>query len=751
MSESKMIQQKLQCCFLLFSFLVLPAFAFDAPVDAADDGDVRTLNLRVVPKWDDEDQVWFDRELRSGEVERVTVDTRSGKMTTSRDKGVGPANNGVVGGPVPVSGPTETASALNFINKTGKDVQLFWVDSSGKRRPYKIMEPGQTYRQNTFAGHVWEMIGKDGANHGYIIAKFKTVDAVIEKTFPNPEPVAKSGKRKKRQRDQSAWISPDKKFRFGWDYSGGEDLPVYTIESSPPGGGRAVLQKRTYALPGDRLAQYKLFIIDVETNARLDLDLPIFDFGQPNFRWIGDHRLLIEKVDRGHQRFRLFDVDPSTGSVRTPIDESSETFIWTSHSYAVPMITYLEKTEEVIYASEIDGWRHLYLVDLNSGRHQQITKGDWVVRSYVDIDEDNRQLHLMVSGVYPKQDPYFQHLMRIDWNGRNRKLLTSGDGEHSIQFSPERKTFLDTYSRVDLPPVHELRRTSDGKLIATLANAERIVSSPLAPKLPTVFSAKGRDGKTDIWGFISFPADYDPAARRSYPVIESIYAGPHNAHVPKEYSAFGFNSDLTDLGFIVVRIDGMGTGHRSKAFHDVCWQNLKDAGFPDRIAWMRAAAKRYRAMDLDRVGIFGTSAGGQNAAGALLFHGDFYKAAMASCGCHDNRMDKASWNEQWMGYPVGEHYAQSSNIDNAANLKGDLMLIVGELDSNVPPESTYRLVDALIQADKDFDFLMIPGMGHSGGGTYGNRRMREFFIEKLNPEHPVQNSNRTSRRDAVRG
>jgi dipeptidyl aminopeptidase/acylaminoacyl peptidase len=178
-------------------------------------------------------------------------------------------------------------------------------------------------------------------------------------------------------------------------------------------------------------------------------------------------------------------------------------------------------------------------------------------------------------------------------------------------------------------------------------------------------------------------------------------------------------------------MDGMGTAHRSKAFHDVCWKNLKDAGLPDRILWHRALAEKYPWYDLTRVGIYGTSAGGQNAAAALLFHPEFYKVGVAACGCHDNRMDKASWNEQWMGYPVGPQYAESSNIDNAWRLKGHLLLIVGELDENVPPESTLRFADALIRADKDFDLLVIPGAGHGMGGAYGARRMHNYFIQHL--------------------
>jgi dipeptidyl aminopeptidase/acylaminoacyl peptidase len=212
--------------------------------------------------------------------------------------------------------------------------------------------------------------------------------------------------------------------------------------------------------------------------------------------------------------------------------------------------------------------------------------------------------------------------------------------------------------------------------------------------------------------------------------------------VPKTFSSLRRFTSLTDLGFFVVQIDGMGTANRSKAFHDVCWKDLKDAGFPDRILWHQAVARKYPSYDISRVGIYGTSAGGQSSTGALLFHPDFYKVAVSSCGCHDNRMDKASWNEQWMGYPVGPHYAASSNITNAHRLRGKLLLIVGELDTNVPPESTLRLADALIKAGKDFDLLVVPGMGHSNGGTYGQRRLQDYFVRHLHgvapPDHNAE-------------
>jgi dipeptidyl aminopeptidase/acylaminoacyl peptidase len=287
--------------------------------------------------------------------------------------------------------------------------------------------------------------------------------------------------------------------------------------------------------------------------------------------------------------------------------------------------------------------------------------------------------------------------------------------------------------------VTELRRERDGQLIVKLEEADISELKNRGWTPLEVFKAKGRDGHTDIWGVIARPRDFDP--HKKYPVIESIYAGPQGSFVPKAFSAVNRYSSLANLGFIVVQIDGMGTANRSKAFHDVCWKNLKDAGFPDRILWHQAVAAKYPYYDISRVGIYGTSAGGQNALGALLFHGHFYKAAVAACGCHDNRMDKASWNEQWMGYPVGPQYAASSNVEHAKNLTGKLLLIVGELDTNVPPESTMRVVDALIKANKDFELLVVPGMGHSNGGSYGTRRMQDFFLRHLQGVNPPDRNN----------
>jgi dipeptidyl aminopeptidase/acylaminoacyl peptidase len=380
--------------------------------------------------------------------------------------------------------------------------------------------------------------------------------------------------------------------------------------------------------------------------------------------------------------------------------------------------------------SERDGWNHLYLYDGATGVvKNQITKGDWAVRNVVHVDEQARQIVFSANGMYPGKDPYFVHYYRINFDGSGLTPLTTADANHTVWFSPDRQFYVDTYSRVDMAPVSELHRASDASLVMDLQKADISALVAAGWRPPEVFVAKGRDGKTDIWGVIYRPTAFDPANK--YPVLENIYAGPQGAFVPKSFQAYNAMQATAEIGFIVVQIDGMGTNYRSKAFHDVAWQNLKDAGFPDRILWHKAVAAKYPSYDITRVGLYGTSAGGQNSLGGLLFFPDFYKAAVSAAGCHDNRMDKIWWNEQWMGWPIGEQYAASSNVDNAWRLQGKVLLVVGEMDHNVDPSSTMQVVNQLIKHNKDFELLVVPGMDHGSGGAYGDHKRYDFFVRNL--------------------
>ncbi|MEX2317563.1 MAG: DUF885 family protein [Pirellulales bacterium] len=542
---------------------------------------------------------------------------------------------------------------------------------------------------------------------------------------------------------RSLEFAPDGKTLVAFRVEPGDNFEVHLVQSSPPDGGRAILSSRGYPLPGDKFAAYELSLFNLETKKQTKPAVDKIDFGNPNLRWAEDGRnFSYQKVDRGHQRFRIINVDSHTGETKNIIDEQTKTFVWTAHTENLGLgaVNWLRNTDEIVWASEQDGWRHLYLVDAKGGGiKNQITKGDYVLRGIDRIDEEKRQIWFRASGRNSDQDPYLIHYYRINFDGSNLVAMTAGHGNHSINYSPDEKYIVDSYSRVDLPSVTELRRVADGQLVCKLEEADLTELKETGSFRPIeVFVTKGRDEKTDIWGVITRPRDFDP--NKKYPVIESIYAGPQGSFVPK---SFGNNryAALADEGYIVVQIDGMGTANRSKTFHDMCWHNIKDGGFPDRIKWMKAAAEKYPYIDVTRVGVYGTSAGGQNAMSAVLFHPEFYDAAVANCGCHDNRMDKSSWNEQWMGYPVGPQYSASSNVDNAYRLQGALFLILGEMDTNVPPESTMRVVDALISANRQFDLLVVPNGGHGAGnaGAYHNRKLRDFFAQHL---QGVQTPNR---------
>ena len=531
-----------------------------------------------------------------------------------------------------------------------------------------------------------------------------------------------------------AW-SPDSKKIAAFRLSRGYHRIVHYVESSPSDQLQPKHHEMEYAKPGDALdiEQPVLFLIDQKKAVFVDHSLFPNPYEMSEPAWRKDSRAFtFEYNQRGHQVYRIIEVDGTTGRARALISEEPETFF----AYSVKKYRCdVEDGKEIIWMSERDGWNHLYLYDGLTGKvKNQITKGQWVVRGVDKVDEEKRQVYFRAGGMDPDQDPYFVHAYCLNFDGTGLTALTEGGGNHSISYSSDMAYYLDTWSRVDLPPRTELRGTSDRKIIMEVEKADirRLVEAGWKP--PEAFAAKGRDGRTDVWGIIIRPMDFDPS--KKYPVVEYIYAGPHGSHVPKSFSPCPRMQPLAEMGFIVVQIDGMGTSNRSKAFHDVCWKNLADAGFPDRILWHEAVAARYPYYDISRVGIYGNSAGGQNTLGGLLFHPEFYKVGVSSCGCHDNRMDKIWWNEQWMGWPVGPEYAASSNVDNACRLRGHLLLIVGEMDTNVDPSSTMQVVDALIKANKNFDLLVIPGGGHGMGGDYGQRKMFDFFVRYLHGVEP---------------
>jgi dipeptidyl aminopeptidase/acylaminoacyl peptidase len=427
------------------------------------------------------------------------------------------------------------------------------------------------------------------------------------------------------------------------------------------------------------------------------------------------HGIVVHRVPEGDWRILLEERDPKfvyTFGQRFRHDLGDGTALWTS-----------ERT----------GWNQLYRVDLRDGRTlRPVTRGDWVMRRVLHVDAKAGWALLECLGRVPGENPYHSHFCRVNLDGSGFVDLTPEDAHHELRsVSPCGRHLLVSSSRPDLPPRHTVRRLSDGSVIARLGEADVNPARKAGWTPQRAFVAKDREGKFDIWGLVTRPHPFDPAKR--YPVVEHIYAGPQDAFVPRGFNPWvRIHRELALEGFFVVQIDGRGTWNRGKAFHQEAWRNLADAGLPDRIAWMRALAKAEPSMDLGRVGILGGSAGGQNTAWALLRHGDFYRVGVADCGCYDNRVDKLWWNEQWLGWPVGPWYEANRCASAAAQLKGHLLLTVGEVDSNVDPRSTLEFHQALIAAGKGdlVTLRVIPGAGHGAGEANPERVERARFLRR---------------------
>lgn len=505
---------------------------------------------------------------------------------------------------------------------------------------------------------------------------------------------------------------------------------VYYVESSPRDQLQPKLHQQEYAKPGDELPFKVPCIFHVETDQRCIPETSLFahQYSLSYLRWDADSKsVTFEYNERGHKTYRVLELSAEDGKVRTLIEEKEEKYV----NYPLIYRNYLQDGKHILWTSERDNYNHLYLYDRTTGRPvRQITKGRWYVRGVQHVDEQNQWIYFSANGMNPKEDPYLIHYYRIGFDGKGLVELTPDEGMHQAWFSSDYRYLVDVYSKVDTPPVAVLRDARTGRQVMPLEQADISRLEANGWRAPEVFSAKGRDGKTDIWGVIYRPTNFDPS--RKYPVVEYIYSGPGGQHVPKSFSSYNWwMTSLAELGFIVVQVDGMSTSFRSKNFEEVCYKNLKDAGLPDHMAWLQEAARRYPYMDLDRVGIFGSSAGGQEAMSAVLFHPEFYKAAYSACGCHDNRMDKIWWNELWMGYPVDSSYIESSNVEQAHRLERPLMLVVGEMDDNVDPASTMQVVNALIRANKDFELVVVPGAGHTMGDNFGEHKRYDFFVRHL--------------------
>jgi dipeptidyl aminopeptidase/acylaminoacyl peptidase len=722
-------------CLLLLSSVAL-AVDFEAALGLAKHTENKVFRDRVQANWlPDGKTFWYRVQTAAGKSEFVLIDATSGRRqtaTTLLELGL-PEKEAAKTSTMKIdlrsTRRTGESSGIKFINTLAEDVELYWINQEGGHVRYGGVRAGTEREQHTFDGHVWLITSRTGEHLAVVEG------AAQEQTFIIDGKGISKAQPEKPKKPERGSRSPDGSCLVFTEAEKIEHRKVTIVESTPDSSVQPRLKVIDYIKPGDPLPKPQ-WVIEKKDGSRLcvprDLyENPFTESGVLDAVWSPDSsEFYFNYNQRGHQLYRVLAANARTGEVRVVIEETSKTFIdYTKKTWR----HWLYASCELLWMSERDGWCHLYLYDAKKGTMKhQITKGAWPVREVLHVDEARKEIWFLASGLREKEDPYHTHLCRVHFDGTGFQQLTEGDGNHRVEFSPDRAFFIDTWSRADLPSVIELRRSHDGSLVCILEKAEISALLTSGWTMPERFVAKGRDGKTNIHGVIIKPSHFDPAKR--YPVVEHIYAGPHSAFAPKEFSRLMGHHTIAELGFIVVQMDGMGTNHRGKAFHDVCWKNIQDAGFPDRKLWIKEAAKTRLWMDLSRVGIYGGSAGGQNAMRALLDHHDFYQVAVADCGCHDNRMDKIWWNEQWMGWPVDESYVKSSNKEDAHKLKGHLLLIVGELDANVDPASTTQVVAALQKAGKSFDFMPIASTGHGAAETpYGSRLRMEFLVRHLRP------------------
>lgn len=548
--------------------------------------------------------------------------------------------------------------------------------------------------------------------------------------------------------------SPDSRKIATFQHDGRGVGEMYMVTTNV---GHPTLEAWKYPLPEDSVIfRIHRVIIDLDQHSviRLKMDpdphrssttdhIAIRGGQLADAEWSADSKqLMFLSNSRDHKSVHLRVADATTGAVRTVLEEKVETFF--ESGYNAVNWRFLPESEEFIWYSQRSDWGHLYLFNLATGElKNKITAGDWNVLSILRIDPKSRQIFFMGAGREPG-DPYFQYLYSVRMDGSGLQNHTPDSANHSIQFSPDGSSFLDTWSTPQNPPVVDLRSISSKK---SLRLDQSDISKLLATgwKPPESFSVKARDGKTDLYGLLHKPIDFDP--EKKYAIINNIYPGPQSGSVGgRSFSAaWGDRQALANLGFIVVALDAMGTPMRSKSFHEAYYGNMGDNGLPDQITGMQQLADRYPWIDLDRVGIYGHSGGGFASTDAILRYPDFFHVAVSGAGNHDNRNYEDDWGEKWQGlletYPDGtSNYDNQANQLLAANLKGKLLLTHGTMDGNVPVYNTLLVVDALIAANKDFDLILFPNRGHGyGNEPYMIRKRWDYFVQHLLGAEPPLN------------
>ncbi len=675
--------------------------------------DALVYRRHVSPTWLDSENFWYQVSTANGE-EYVLVNARNGEKQTasSLDK---------------LLSNTKLQKRSDEKSYTSSEM----VSPNGKKVAY--IKDWNLWMRNLETGKQTQLTSNGIENYGYATdnAGWKKSDKAILLWSPDSKKIAT-------YRQDQRYVS---------------DMYLVTTNIGAP-----KLQEWKYPLPEDEKAiQIERVIIDTENQEVINLKMEpdprrgtlcdniscsgSFDDNE----WSKDSsRLYFVSTSRDHKSAKLRMADAATGEVKDIFEEKVDTQYESGRGEI--NWRYLDHSNEIIWYSERDDYGHLYLYDAETGKlKNQITSGDFVVTKLSYVDEEENEIYFLANGKNKEENPYFSHLYKIDLSGKNLKSLTPETGTHSINWSPDHQYFVNNYSTPTQPNIAVLRK-SNGKIIKELENEDIQALIENGWKAPEEFSVKSANGQWDLYGLMFTPTNLDSS--KKYPVVNYIYPGPQGGSI-RGWSFKASRRDhqaLAELGFIVIVLEGTCNPGREKSFHDACYGSLSENTLPDQISGIKQLAEKYPYLDTTKIGVWGHSGGGSATVAAMFKYPDFYKVGIAESGNHDNRNYEDDWGERYIGL-MGEDpdstsaYIYDANAQYADNLEGELMLIHGAMDDNVPPYHTYLVVDALIKANKDFDLIILPHARHSYGDDfyYIMRRRWDYFVEKLRGATPPEN------------
>lgn len=612
-----------------------------------------------------------------------------------------------------------------------KNYNLYWMDKEN------FLKAVKDDKDSTIVEHQWT---KDGEiNYSYGGRTYGKTDK------------EKAKDASKRQSVGGLWSHDSKHFVMTrQDARHIEDLWVIHTTRK----GRPQLETYKYHMAGEQdfyKTEMLVFDTKAKTKKEIQLDTTIQQsigfYSYPRKKSArrdeNNPRLLLSKkgkiyfntVSRDRKRLDVYVADIATGEIKTLIKEHSNVYIENRGK----TIVLFNNEQEILFWSERDGWGHFYLYDAAGNLKRQVTNGAFHVDSFEGLDEESRTLYFVANGVVKDQDPYYAHLYKINLNGTGLRSLNRGDYNTSVNMSDSNKYFVSNYSRVNTVPKSELR-DGNGRLVMKLEEADLSQLFAAGYKFPEPFKAKAADGITDIYGVMYKPYDFD--SLKQYPLIEYVYPGPQTEAVNKSFSPRMDRTDrLAQVGFIVVTLGNRG-GHpaRSKWYHTYGYGNLRDYGLADKKYVAEQLADRHDFIDIEKVGIFGHSGGGFMSTAAMLVYPDFFKVAVSSAGNHDNTVYNSWWSETHHGIKeeidakgkVTYKYMIDKNQSLAKNLKGKILLATGDVDNNVHPAGTIRMVNAFMKANKRFDFMLFPGSRHGfRDREYWFWRKADYFSKHL--------------------